>query len=100
MINSPPLDVLVQDPLGDVTRKERRLLLGVSVLGVALVKTGLVPSKITALGIEFGKTDQRALMTIFGLVTLYFLVAFVIYGASDFIAWRSAFLQAYQSYFH
>jgi hypothetical protein len=51
---------------------------------------GIFPAKISALGIEFAKTDQSALLTIVALVTLYFLCAFCIYAASDFLAWRKA----------
>ena len=88
-------DILLGDPLAEVTRKERRMLLGVSVLGIALVKTGLVPTKISALGVEFDKTNQQALLTILAIVALYFLVAFVIYAGADFLAWRRA-LVAYR----
>lgn len=80
----------LRDALSDVTRKERRHLLGISLLGVALKKTGLVPSKISGLGIEFQNTDQRALLFIVAFVILYFLVAFIIYAFSDFLAWRLA----------
>lgn len=94
MAEESPRNVMLRDPLSTVTRKERQYLLGVSILGITLVKTGLVPSKISALGIEFAKTDQQSLMTIIGLVTLYFLGAFVIYAASDFLAWRLAFIES------
>ena len=88
-------DILLGDPLADATRKERKMLLGISVLGVALVKTGLVPTKISALGVEFDKTNQQALLGILALLALYFLIAFIIYAAADFLAWRRA-LVAYR----
>jgi hypothetical protein len=66
------------------------MLLGVSVLAVALVKTGLVPTKIEALGVEFDRTNQQSLLLIIALVTSYFLAAFVIYAAADFLSWRRA----------
>ena len=90
MADAAPKDVLLQDPLSEVTRKERKMLLGASILGVALVKTGLVPTKISALGVEFEKANQQALLGIVALVALYFLAAFVIYAAADFLAWRRA----------
>lgn len=83
-------DVQLADPLSEVTRKERRFFLGVSILGITLVQTGLVPSKISALGIEFAQADQQSLLSILALVVTYFLVAFVIYAAADFLAWRRA----------
>jgi hypothetical protein len=83
-------DYLLGDPLSEVTRKERRMLLGVGILAITLVKTGLVPTKISALGVEFDKANQEALFAMLALVTLYFLAAFVIYAAADFLAWRRA----------
>jgi hypothetical protein len=78
----------LQDALSSVTRKERQLLLGISLLGITLVKTGLVPSKISGLGIEFQSADKQALLSIVALVIGYFLVAFISYAASDFVAWK------------
>ena len=89
-----PSEISVRDPLSKVTRNERRFLLGVSMVGITLVKTGLVPSRISALGIEFTKTDQKSLLFIVALITAYFVVAFTIYAVSDFIAWRLAFRAA------
>ena len=94
MPEQPAKDLLLADPLSEVTRKERRMLLGVSMLAVALVKTGLVPTKIEALGVEFDKSNQQALLSILAVVTLYFLAAFVIYAAADFLAWRRALHRA------
>ena len=78
------------DPLTEVTRKQRTLLLGVSALGATIAQTGLTPTKISALGIEFAQSDQRAFLGILIVAILYFLAAFVVYGASDFFAWRLA----------
>ena len=91
MSDPTPREIAVRDPLSEVTRNERRVLLGVSIIGIALVKTGLVPSKISALGIEFSQTDQKSFLLILALVALYFTAAFTVYAASDFIAWRLAF---------
>ncbi len=87
-------EISVRDPLSQVTRNERRFLLGVSMVGITLVKTGLVPSRISALGIEFTKTDQKSLLFIVALITAYFVVAFTIYAVSDFIAWRLVYRAA------
>ena len=80
----------VGEVLRDVTRAERRILLGVSMLSVAVAHTGLIPSKISALGIEFERADQRALLVILVIIVVYFTLTFVIYAAADFLAWRSA----------
>jgi hypothetical protein len=94
MAEPTPREISLRDPLSDVTRKERRLLLGMSVIGIALVKTGLLPEKISALGIDFSETNQKSLLTVFSFVTIYFLVAFMIYAAADFIAWRISLYMA------
>ena len=39
----------LSDPLSDVIRKQKRSLLLVSAIGIAIVQTGLVPTKISAL---------------------------------------------------
>ena len=81
----------MSDPLSGVARKERKFLLGSSMLGIILVKAGFVPTKISALGIEFAKTDQNSLLSVLGFIILYFLIAFLIYAASDIIIWHGSF---------
>ena len=78
----------LRDPLSEVARRERRALLGTSVLAVALVKASLLPSEITALGVKPSASDQKALLALLGLVILYFLGAFLLYGSSDLVTWR------------
>ena len=87
-----PSQIRLRDPLSEVTRKERRLLLSTALLGIVLVKTGLVPSKVSALGIEFSQTDQQSILRILAFVVIYFLCAFTLYGLSDFLAWRFEFV--------
>jgi len=72
-------DLVLYDPLTETTRKERRVLLGVSALGIALVKVPLVPTKFSALGLEFAPTNQAVLLTLYSLLVAYFLVGFLIY---------------------
>jgi cold shock protein len=87
----PFVDVRLRDPLTPVTRRERTYLLGTSAIAIVLVKVGLVPTKISALGIEFSSWDQQALVRVTTIAIAYFLVAFGIYAASDFFLWRIAF---------
>jgi hypothetical protein len=79
-------EVLVRDPLSAVTRKERLYLLAISLIGIAMVRTGLVPSKIATFGIELDKPNRSALLFLLALVTIYFLGAFILYAASDWNA--------------
>ena len=93
-----PADVLLRDPLSKETRAERRSLLGASAIGIVIVKTGLVPSKISALGIDFNQTDQRSLLLAIASVIGYFLLAFLIYAGSDFLLWRLTFRRAVKDF--
>jgi hypothetical protein len=40
-------DLINYNPLTEITRRERRALLGVSMLGLALVKVPLIPTKFS-----------------------------------------------------
>lgn len=84
-----PIEHLLREPLSEITRKERRILLGVSAFGIAVAKTGLVPTKISTLGIEFSQAESSTLLKMLAAVVIYFLVAFLIYAVSDFAAWRA-----------
>lgn len=63
-------DVPLSDPLSEVTRKERKFLLGVSMIGLFVSYSGIVPTKIAALGIELSTTDQKSFLILLALVTL------------------------------
>lgn len=86
-----PVEILLRDPLTEVTRKERRMLLAACAIAFTIARTGLVPSKISALGVEFTAGDQRSLFSIMALFITYFLGAFLTYAISDFVAWRVAY---------
>lgn len=86
--------LLLRDPLSEVTRKERVYLLGSSIAGIAIVKMELIPTRITTLGIEFDAVNQETFLFILGLVVLYFLAAFLVYAASDFLAWTEEYRAA------
>ncbi|WP_448871427.1 hypothetical protein [Desulfobulbus propionicus] len=85
------LEGILKDPLSEVSRKERRALLGISLLSIMVVNIGLIPTKISALGIDLKPEDQYAFRIILALVLVYYIIAFTLYGLSDFFAWRIAF---------
>jgi hypothetical protein len=85
---------ILNDPLSDLTRKERLYLLAVSIIGIAIVKTGLIPTEITTLGVKFEEANQKTLLFVFGLVALYFLAAFLICAVADLYTWVSAYQSA------
>lgn len=59
--NLTSAEIDLSDPLKSETRKARLYLLGVSMVGITIVHTGLVPQQITTLGITFGEADRRSL---------------------------------------
>ena len=85
----------VFDFLSDLTRKERRNLLAASAIGIVLAKTGLVPTRIAALGIEFSPTDRATLLKCVAGVVAYFLFAFLIYAGDDYVAIQHAGVKRY-----
>ncbi len=84
-------ELFKSDPLSEVTRKDRRVLLAISVIGIVIVRANIIPTKLTAFGIEFGKTDQNFLLFAILLITSYFLFAFAIYAFSDFLEFQIDF---------
>jgi len=87
----------MRDPLRELTRKERRTLLGVSIVSIGIVKTGLIPTEISNLGIKFAPADQSALLKVLAACVGYFLIAFVIYWVSDWLATRWALQHALEA---
>ena len=53
LVTTPGLDPRLRVPLSEVNRKERIYLLSVSMVGITIVYTGLIPSEFTTLGIKF-----------------------------------------------
>lgn len=90
---------ILKDPLSAETRKERRNLLFVSAMGLTMVYTGLVPTKISALGVEFDKTDQDVILRVLAAVIFYFLMAFIFYALSDFWSFRIETYFKMQTYY-
>ncbi len=82
------------DPLSETTRKERRFLLVLSFIAVAVAQTGLIPTKIEALGIAVEKTDQKALLLLLSVLVAYLLITFIIYATIDFVRFRGAYNSA------
>lgn len=87
MSQSGPSQFFLKDPLSEVTRKGRRTLLGVSLIGIVMAKAGLMPTKISSLGIEFSQPDKSNLLLIISFIVTYFLLQFLIYSVSDFEIW-------------
>jgi hypothetical protein len=84
-----PREVSIRDPLSSLARKERRYLLICGLLAIAVARAGLLPTKITALGIEFSPGDQLVLVRLLLAVMVYFLISFLVCGGADVSAWSA-----------
>jgi hypothetical protein len=60
--------IVLSDPLKEETRKARLYLLVVSVVGIIMVWTGLVPKEISTLGISFEDVKPESLLDILAFV--------------------------------
>ena len=83
--------ILIKDPLSDVTRRERKAFLGLSVLAIAVIKANLIPSELSAFGVKIDNVRRDWLITLLTAVVFYFLMVFIAYALSDFLGWRIAF---------
>jgi hypothetical protein len=71
------------DLLSDETRRRQRNLDIVAVLALLVLTLDLVPKKISALGVELDKPDQRGILLALLIFVCAFAAAFVIYALSD-----------------
>ncbi len=81
-------EVLLKDPLSELTRNKRKYLLLSSAVAIAIGKAGFIPTEISALGIKLQQSDQNKLVFFVSCIVLYFLISFLLYAFSDFLAWR------------
>ena len=80
--------IRVTDPLTAHTRGVRKSLLISSVIAIAVAKTGFIPTKISALGLEFSQADRGSMLWLIGAVVAFFLLSFLVSAFGDFMAWR------------
>jgi hypothetical protein len=71
------------DLLSNETRRRQRNLEIVAVLTLLVLALDLVPRKISALGVELDKPDQRGILWALLIFVCAFAFAFVIYALSD-----------------
>lgn len=84
-------DPALYSPLGEEVRKERRALLIASVVAIAIGASGIVPTRITTLGIEFSSGDRIILLRIVALVIGYLTFAFVLHAVLDGLDWHARY---------
>jgi hypothetical protein len=81
-------EILKDDPLGELARKERTMLLLISVVAIGISKAGLVPTKIVGFGVEFSNIDRSAILWLLVATVLYFMVTFLAHALPDFLSWQ------------
>lgn len=83
--------VRVSDPLSAHTRSVRKTLLITSTVSLAVGLTGLIPTSIGALGIEFSQVDRNSMVLLLCGIVAFMLTSFIVTAAADFTAWRISY---------
>lgn len=78
-------EILLTDPLSEITRGGRTRLLLSTLVAWAIGKAKILPTKIDTLGITFTTSDRNAILALTGVVVAYFLVEFAIYAFFDIL---------------
>jgi hypothetical protein len=76
----------IADPLSETTRAERKWLVVSSFGIVGLSWGGVIPTRISVSGIEFGAINQVLLVAVAWSVCAYLLVAFLFHYSADRLA--------------
>ncbi|WP_348944731.1 hypothetical protein ABHF33_15160 [Chitinibacter sp. FCG-7] len=100
-MTKPTPEPFLVDPLSDSAKSERKNLLISSFFGLVVALTGLVPTKISSLGIEFSLVDQANFLKIMAVLVAYFLIGFVVVATADAFILRKKYqdyLEHVQSY--
>lgn len=92
------IEEIIKDPLSEETRKSRKSLLAFSFIGITMVHTGFIPTKIDSMGIQFSEMNQNKILLTLGVVIIYFLISFLIYSTSDFLILKIKILNNWRSY--
>lgn len=74
--------------LSDVTRRDRTALLASNIVLFAAVQGGVLPTKLSAFGLESDQINTTAVMVLIHAIVVYFLVAFVLYAWTDLRVWK------------
>ncbi|MCD4788469.1 MAG: hypothetical protein K8R37_00605 [Bacteroidales bacterium] len=70
--------------LSDNTRKIRKGLLIVCLVGFSISKVGLIVRKISFMGSELAITNFESISFILGIMVLYYLLTFICYGFDEY----------------
>lgn len=79
-----PIPSPVEDPLSDVTRKERAYLVAYSFVGLLVAQLKILPAKVTVFDLDIAPENRWMFVFILGLAITYYLVVFCVYAWADF----------------
>ena len=79
------------EPLSSIARAERRNLLLAATLAILIAHVNLVPTRMSALGLEFAPPAQASFLVVTALVVGYFMLAFATYALADLFVWRKRY---------
>lgn len=83
---------LVDEILSQECKEIKNRLLSVLVVSLAIVKGGLLPKSISALGIDLTVDNSRNfLVKLILIVCIYFLLLFIQKAITDYIKWKMDF---------
>ena len=92
------IETILSDPLESETRKIRKMLLGISAISFLITKMSIVPTKISALGIELSETNQQSILGLLIVSMLYYFIGFIFYSSSDFYRWIMNYKNNYNDF--
>jgi hypothetical protein len=88
---------LAENPLSEQSRAAHRNLLLIGSLSIVVAELNLVPTRISALGVDLDVGDQHGIRWALLIAVIYFGVAFLAPAVIDFAAWRGTHTDARQS---
>ena len=93
-----PTIAIVRDPLQEEARRNRRALLAVASVCLAIRLTHAFPTQIAALGITFSTASQRNLVFIAIALQIYLAFSFFMSSTADRLQWRHEMHQEFEAY--
>lgn len=72
-----------QNHMGEESRKARKMLLFLSAVCIGVSFGGILPAKISALGIDFTSFEQKSLIVLLVITTAFYLLSFHVYSRAD-----------------
>ncbi len=91
-LNPEEIAIIFNDPLIDTTRRERKSLLITSLICLVISNVGVLPTKVTWLGIEFNEIDKNYIYIISLGILSYLISTFSLYAETDFKKWFTSYI--------